>query len=128
MDEENNSKNPQNPPPPTREASPPPFEIPPASTPPVSEQTLPSQAPPVQSPEPSPQQPQNQTDIKIEPPPQKKGFGFGKILAVFFAIIILFLGGSSLALAYTNYQLITPPKIVQRAIDRLILIKPLPKT
>ena len=70
-----------------------------------------------------------QNNLKIKPP----NFGgntssLGKILTVFLIVIFLITFSGSLALAYTNYKLITPPKIVQRAIDRFILITPLPKT
>ena len=69
------------------------------------------------------------SSLKIKPPNFGGGNSpLGKILAVLLILILLAIPAGSLILAYTNYKLITPPKIVQRAIDRFILITPLPKT
>lgn len=64
----------------------------------------------------------------VKPPsfgPRKSAI---KILAIFLIAAIVFVFSASLTLAYTNYKFVTPPKVVQRAIDRFILITPLPKT
>src|SRR3989344_5824968 len=70
------------------------------------------------------------SSLPIVKPPNFGGStsSLGKILAVLLIVIFLVIFSASLTLAYTNYKFITPPKIVQRAIDRFILITPFPKT
>src|SRR3990167_7687728 len=148
MDDKNNPKNPPSPAvsenldrqtPPSRENSLPPFPIqnaagqnPPvinpaqdpvlAQTPPQQGQTL-TQTSPIQPNE------TQETKLNIKPP----NFGGGgsslaKVLVVFLIVAFLITSFGSLTLAYTNYKFLTPPKLVQRAIDRFILTTPLPKT
>ena len=129
--------------PPSREDSLPPFPIQnaaqqnppvtnPAQDPAVVQQSAPVQ--PVQPPsgpeDPPGWRPQDQkTNLNIKPPIYSGGaFSLLKILAVFLIVVFLITSSGSLTLAYTNYKFITPPKIVQRAIDRFILLTPLPKT
>lgn len=102
---------------------PPPVDPPP--DPPFTNQPQP-QPPPAAQPTTPPQPP-------TTPPPYlqaetKKGFSIKKLLFVLLIVIILLAGGSSIALAYTDYKLITPPKIIKNLADRLLLATPLPKT
>ena len=148
MDDKNNPKNPQEPAvsenldrqtPLSREDSLPPFPIQNAAqqNPPVTNLT---QNPPVVPTPPqqelsltqtSAAQPNQgkETNLNIKQPDfGKKGSSLLKILAVFLIVVFLITSSGSLTLAYTNYKFITPPKLVQRAIDRFILTTPLPKT
>src|SRR3989344_522803 len=143
MDDKSDSKKPQETPvsenldrqtPPSRKDSLPPFPIQNAAQPKIPA-TNPAQDPPVPQQEPSLTQTSTaqsnqgeKTNLNIKPPNFSGGFSLAKILAVFLIVVFLMTSFGSLTLAYTNYKFITPPKIVQRAIDRFILETPLPKT
>ena len=132
MGDKNNPKNPQGPSasenlsthPSSREDSLPPFSIQNAAqlNPPA---TNPAQNPSVV---PTPPQQDQTLSLNVKPPNFGGGPSLAKLLAVFLIVVFLITSFGSLTLAYTNYKFITPPKIVQKAIDRFILITPLPKT
>lgn len=109
---------PANPPPPS--ASPPPQQPAPISTEPLI--TSPQEPPPT-TPTAAPKQ--NQTPPEVTYPKSTKRLFFS-LLAVLLAITAITLGGG-IALAYKNYPLITPPKIVKETLDNIIAISPLPK-
>ncbi len=102
----------------------------------TSQTATPPQTPQA-SPEPSIVHPQPQTAPELETPqkqappppliyPKSTAKIFLTIIAIlFFATVITF--GSAITAAYYNYPLVTPPKIVKDAIDKVIAISPLPK-
>ena len=152
MDDKNNPKKPSSPavsenldrqtPPLSRKDSLPPFPISESAPVQISQDTDPviNQLPvdpqitergPSSSASAKPQQGQtlSQNNLNIKPPNfGSRGFSLVKVFAVFFIVIFLITFSGSLTLAYTNYKFMTPPKIIKRAIDRFILVTPLPKT
>ncbi len=80
----------------------------------------------VQNPAPQSSQPQSPQQ-PLTPDKPKKG---GKLLLftiLFMFFILMATGGGTLALAYNNYALIKPPKVVSDAIDGFIIAAPIPK-
>lgn len=145
MDDKNDPKKPPSPvvpenldksPPLSREDSLPPFPVPEPTAPISSQQpqqgpSLTASSQPQQSAQAHPPQhiQGQEINLKIKQP----NFGGGgssllKVLAVFLIVVFSITTFGSFTLAYTNYKFITPPKIVQRTIDRFILATPFPKT
>jgi len=58
-------------------------------------------------------------------PKSTKKIFFATFAILFFLTLVTI--GTGIALAYNNYQLIKPPKLISNAIDNLITISPLPK-
>jgi len=85
-------------------------------------QNYPPQTPPPTQNTPPPQNPNfNQK--------QKKGFFTkGKIIAVFLVFLIAGLFSGSVALAYNNYEIISPPEPIKKIIEAVVISTPLPKT
>lgn len=91
----------------------------PPPTQPITDQ--PEPATPAQTPTP-PQQPPNPN--VLYPRSTKKLF-FAAFIILFFLTLIT--ASTAIALAYNNYPLVKPPKLIASAIDNLITISPLPK-
>lgn len=66
--------------------------------------------------------------IELEKPQKPKNF-FTKTKVVLALLTLFFLlfSGSSLILAYTNYQIYSPPKSIRQFLDGIIIATPLPK-
>ena len=95
--------------------------------PPIPSITTQPQPPPQTPPLTTPPQPAVPPSPELQPE-TKKGFSVKKLLFIFLIVIILLFGGASIALAYTDYKLMTPPRIIKNSIDRLLIATPLPKT
>lgn len=75
--------------------------------------------------------PNQQINFPIEPEKPQKPKTFltkPKVLTSLFLLIFLFITASSLILAYTDYQIYSPPKSVKQFLDGIIVTTPLPKT
>lgn len=124
-DENNQASTTTNQPSQNQPANPPP---PSASTPPQQPAPVsvePSVASPQEPPTPTAAPQQNQTPPQVTYPKSTKRLFFSFLTVLLLITIVAFTGG--IALAYTNYPLINPPKTIKNALDKIIVISPFPK-